>query len=146
MSSNITTIFPGLNIRSENYKNHGGNDSTRHNYPLGNSTNVYTRGNYDLQFRKELCLDDYYMQSFICQIEGCGCEFIFNKYFCFYQCYYSVNGEPEKSTDGNVVNFVVVPGLKIKVRSFETFNFVVDGRNIFQLIFQLIKQLQNLKN
>ena len=78
-SSNITTIFPGLNLRSENYKNHGGNDSTRHNYPLGNSTSVYAKGNYDLQFRKELCLDDYYMQSFICQIEGCGCEFIFNK-------------------------------------------------------------------
>ena len=139
--SNPKTIFPGLNLRSENYINHSEKHSTRHNYLLSGSTKVYAKGNYDLQFRKEFYLDDYYIRSFIYQIEGCGCEFIFNKYFCFYECYYSVNGEPEKSTDGNVVNFMVVPGLKIKERSFETFNFVVDGKNIFQLIFQLIKQL-----
>ena len=129
----------------ENYLNHGGNDSTRHNYPLCVNTNVYAKGNYDLQFRKELCLDDYYMQSFICQIEGCGCEFIFNKYFCFYECYYSVNGEPEKSTGGNVVNFMVVPGIKIKVRSFETFNFVVDGKKYFSINFPINKTVGEFK-
>ena len=95
--------------------------------------------------KKELCLDDYYMQSFFCQIEGCDCKFIFNKYFCFYECYYSVNGEPEKSTDGNVVNFVVVPGIKIKVRSFETFNFVVDGKKYFSINFPINKTVAEFK-
>ena len=85
------------------------------------------------------------MRSFICQIEGCGWEFIFNKYFCFYQCYYSVNGEPEQSTGDNVVNFVVVPGIKTKVRSLETFNFIINGKKVFSIDFPIKKTVAEFK-
>ena len=63
-------------------------------------------------------------------------EFVFNKYVTFWKCYYSIKGEPEKSTclPDNVVIFMVIPGIKIKSRSHETF-FILIQRKFFQLNF-----------
>ena len=64
-------------------------------------------------------------------------EFVFNKYVTFWKCYYSIKGEPEKSTclPDNVVKFMVIPGTKIKSRSHETFNFYFNSKKVFTIKF-----------
>ena len=147
-NSDVTTIFKGLNLRSENFISHGKkNDSTRHNYHFSNRENVYViGGNYNYQSNyQEFYLDNYYMRTFPCRIKDCDCEFIFNKYFCFYNCYYSINGEPEKSTGGLVVTFEVIPGMHVKIRNYETFNFIVNGNKIFSIDFPINKTVAEFK-
>ncbi len=114
------TVFIGLNLRSS----HICKDTYLHNFPLGSGIYI---------------LDNYYMKKFKCQIEGCGEEFCFDRYFTFFQCYFSVNNEPEKSTGpfDNVVKFSILPGekKKIGVRKFEKFNIIINGVKIFDFYF-----------
>ena len=114
------TVFSGLNLRSSIICK----DTYLHNYPLGSGIYI---------------LDNYYMKKFKCKIEGCGEEFCFDKYFTFFQCYFSVNNEPEKSTGpfDNVVKFSILPGekKKINIRLFEKFNVIINGQKIFDFRF-----------
>ena len=102
--SNKQTIFEGLNLISENICDR----YYLHNYPLGFGTFI---------------LDYYYNKEYSCQI--CPKTFVFNKYITFWKCYYSINGEPEKSTGlpNNVVKFMVIPGTNLVLMKLLTLLF-----------------------
>ena len=124
------TIFVGLNLRSSSFCG----DTYLHNYPLGEG---------------KFILDNYYKKSFVCQIEGCKKIFCFDYYFTFFQCYFSVNNEPEKSTGAsdNVVKFSIQPGEKkeINVRFYEKFNIILNGKKILSLNFPAKSTIREFK-
>ena len=122
------TIFVGLNLRSSDYCG----NYYFHNYPLGEGIYI---------------LDDYYKRYYSCQI--CGKQFCFDKYFTFWQCYYSVNNEPEKSTGepDNVVKFSIIPGEKkeINIRHHEKFNIIIKGQKIGEFNFSTKLKVREFK-
>ncbi len=82
-----------------------------------------------------------------CIIKGCWKQFIFNNYFSLFQCYYSLNGEPEKSSGApnNVVNFKVQLGSTIPIRHLETFRFYLNSENIFSIDYHKSNFVLGLK-
>ena len=124
----IKTIFEGLNLRSENFCN----QKYHHNFPLGLGTYI---------------LDYYYNKNFVCTIKRCHQTFVFNKYFTLWQCYYSINGNTEKSTGppNIVIRYKFEPGIKINTRSHEIFNFYLESKLIYSIKFPKKNKVEEFK-
>jgi len=122
------TIFIWLNLRSSSYCG----NYYFHNYPLGEGIFI---------------LDNYYNRNYYCKI--CGNQFCFDKYFTFWQCYYSVNNEPEKSTGApdNVVKFSIIPGERkeLNIRHHEKFNMIIKGQKICEFNFSTKLKVREFK-